>query len=920
MNGLFRILSLWLAAALLISAFFPGGKVDAQTGSDPAARAQALVNSLTPEERVGQLFLVTFTGTDVSAESQIYDLIVNHKVSGVVLSAGNDNFGETDNTVQNAQLLINQLQQLGWEGAQQNGHYVPLWIGLSQEGDGAPQDQIINGLSKLPSEMMLGASWNTSLAEQVGKVMGSELNALGVNLYIGPSLDVITSPSTGVDDLGVRSFGGDPYWVGKLGQAYISGLHTGSNNQMIVISKHFPGRGSSDRSLDNEVGTVRKSLEQLKQIELAPFIAVTSGGNTGSVTDGLLVSHLRYQGFQGNIRATTRPVSLDSTALSQIMALESFKTWRDAGGLMVSDNLGSTAIRRFADSTMQSFDQRQVARSAFLAGNDLLYVDNFAGSGEKDSYSGVVATLEFFLIRYNQDPAFAERVDQSVLRILTAKFKAYPTFGINQVRKSESALGGIGKVSGLDYTVAQEAATLIDPTQAELASVITDAPQREERIVFLTDTIKIRQCSTCNEVSSPAVDAMQKAVISGYGPLAGNQVVSSRLKSYSFQSVLDWLNDTDPPVDLATDVNQANWLVVLTQDLDSSRPASYAFKRILAEKPDVLRDKKVVVFAMGAPNYLDSTDIARITAYYGLFGKSQSNLNVAALVLFQEMTPHGSSPVSISGVGYDLINATSPDPQQVINLMLDLPEATLPTLSVTDLTITPNPIPEYKIGDTLPMRTGVILDQNGHQVPDGTVVRFLITTGAEVSSTQQIDATTVDGVARASFRISSPGLHQVGVVAEPAQTSDILQLDVQPDAAAIVIAVTPTPEVSVTPNVTPTQDLTPTPTLTPAPDPSAGLPVFADWIMAMVVIILGCGLAYNFGLRLRSARWGIRWALCSALGGLLSYIYLAGRLPGSTSWLTLTGTAGMVGVTLLFTAFGWAVGILWYAIPGKDQH
>jgi beta-N-acetylhexosaminidase len=56
-----------------------------------------------------------------------------------------------------------------------------------------------------------------------------------------------------------------------MGKAYISGLHTGSKSRMVVIAKHFPGRGSSDRSPEEEVATVRKSLEQLKQIELPPF-------------------------------------------------------------------------------------------------------------------------------------------------------------------------------------------------------------------------------------------------------------------------------------------------------------------------------------------------------------------------------------------------------------------------------------------------------------------------------------------------------------------------------------------------------------------------------------------------------------------------------------------------------------------------
>ena len=82
------------------------------------------------------------------------------------------------------------------------------------------------------------------MAQQVGAVLGSELSALGFNLYFGPSLDVVEAPNPSAQiDLGPRVFGGDPFWVGEMGRAYISGLHTGSNSRMVVVAKNFPGRG-----------------------------------------------------------------------------------------------------------------------------------------------------------------------------------------------------------------------------------------------------------------------------------------------------------------------------------------------------------------------------------------------------------------------------------------------------------------------------------------------------------------------------------------------------------------------------------------------------------------------------------------------------------------------------------------------------
>ena len=93
--------------------------------------------------------------------------------------------------------------------------------------------------------MALGATWDPSLSEKVGVVAGQELSSIGFNLYFGPSLDVLESPEATLSNgLDANVFGGDPYWVGAMGSAYITGLHNGSNGRIAVIADHFPGRGA----------------------------------------------------------------------------------------------------------------------------------------------------------------------------------------------------------------------------------------------------------------------------------------------------------------------------------------------------------------------------------------------------------------------------------------------------------------------------------------------------------------------------------------------------------------------------------------------------------------------------------------------------------------------------------------------------
>ena len=75
---------------------------------------------------------------------------------------------------------------------------------------------------------------------------------MGINLLMGPSLDVLFTPRPEASgDLGSRAFGGDPYWVGQMGAAYIRGAH----GQQRADGGHGPALsrpGRSDRPPTDE--------------------------------------------------------------------------------------------------------------------------------------------------------------------------------------------------------------------------------------------------------------------------------------------------------------------------------------------------------------------------------------------------------------------------------------------------------------------------------------------------------------------------------------------------------------------------------------------------------------------------------------------------------------------------------------------
>ena len=697
---------------LLSNSVLGAFRVQAQQDTPAEEKARQLLELLSPEERVGQLFLVTFTGTEVGENTPIYDLIVKNHVGGVVLLAGNDNFISGEGSLAHILSMNRQLQLNRWAAAQQPQpvpgtnetrmiYFSPLLIGTYQEGDSSPYDQILTGVTSLPNGMGIGATWNPDFAQQVGSVMGSELAALGINLLIGPSVDVLETPkSESSSDLATRAFGGDPFWVGEMGRAYITGVHQGSNNRVATIAKHFPGNGGADRPVEEEVSTVRKSLDQLNKIDLVPFFAVTGDApTTDATTDALLASHIRYQGFQENIRATTRPVSFNSTALSQLMSLTPLSTWRQAGGLVVSDNLGSRAVRNFFELTGQDYEARRVALNAFLAGNDLLYLGDMSDETDPDPYTAVLRTLEFFTQKYREDPAFAQRVDESALRVLTLKYRLYPIFNLDSTLPELDGLTEIGTSTQVSFDVARQAATLISPSAADLDIILPDPPNQLDKIVFISDVRTAKQCTQCPDEQIFPVDAIQQAVLRLYGPQAGSQVLPFNLSSHSFDDLVKMLDGPRNSSQLELDLRRAQWIVFGMMDVSEDNPTSQALTRFLAERPDLFQQKRLIVFAFNAPYFLDATNISKLTAYYGLYSKIPSFVDAAARLLFKELSPVGVLPVSVPGVGYDLITATSPDPNQIIPVSLDTGEEANPT---PETTTTPEPIvaPNLRVGDS----------------------------------------------------------------------------------------------------------------------------------------------------------------------------------------------------------------------------
>lgn len=930
-----RIVHLILVLTLYLSASSGVWANPVQQPTSQTGPVAALVRRLTPAEKIGQLFVVTFYGPSAAPGSDIQRLITEYHVGGVVLSAANDNITDTLNAPAQVLTLTNQLQAAVFSATQgvsptsasPAAPYIPLFIALQQEGNGYPFSAIRSGLTDMPSSMAIGATWDPTYAEAMGNIVGSELAALGVNMLLGPALDVNDTPRPGSSgDLDTRVFGGDPYWVGVMGQAYIRGLHIGADQRLAVVAKHFPGLGSSDRNPDSDqdVPTVRKLLEQLKQNELVPFFAVTGGvTDTTAMADALLTTHIRFVGFQGNPRQTTRPISFDEQALGQLLALPEIAAWRTAGGVTLSDALGVEAVKRFYDPSERTFNNKRIAREAFAAGNDLLYLADFGLNPRLDQTDTIIDTLTYFTQQYEADPVFADKVDAAVTRLLTLKLRlSGGAFDLARTLRPDSGLADLrapARETAL-RALAQSAATLVGLTDEEAAARLAEPPAPTDRLVFFTDARQGRECATCP--AYPLIDKreLERAILRRYGPAGSGQVREGNLLSFTFDELAAHFaasrlptpvpsaeTPTPEPSPLETALLQSDWIVFNLLDVTAANPASSVLSTFLAQRADLTRNKKIIVFAFGAPYYLDATDVSKLTAYYALYSKAPIFVDVAARLLFREFAPQGALPVSVPSVGYDLRQATAPDPAQFIDIVTDQPDLgpETPTAAPGGITI--------KRGDTLHLRTGVILDLNGHPVPDGTQVSFSILYADDILPAIQT-ALTQAGVAATSLILTRVGSLRVTAASEPALASTIVQLTVFEDTGTIEF-LTPTPEPSATPQPTPTlTPVTPTPLPSPTPTPVIPPPTPArvglrDFIMMCVGLVAATLVGYRLGGKHASGNQRFRVGLAGAIGVLIGYNYFALALPGAEAayqtFNILAATICVVMGALLGLLTGW---------------
>lgn len=224
---------------------------------------------------MGQCFMMGFEGTEVTP--QIRTLIEDHHLGAILLSTKNmKSARETANLVQELQTI-----------AHQAGHLVPLIIALDQENGGVNSLFDEDYICQFPSAMGMAATGSPELAYEVANATAKELSAVGVNMIMGPCLDVLTNAR--YQPLGVRATGDDPQEVSQYGIAAMNGYKDAG---IATCGKHFPSYGNLDflgSSLDMPI--ITETLEQLSLGALVPFRNAIREGMDSIMVGGCAIAN-----------------------------------------------------------------------------------------------------------------------------------------------------------------------------------------------------------------------------------------------------------------------------------------------------------------------------------------------------------------------------------------------------------------------------------------------------------------------------------------------------------------------------------------------------------------------------------------------------------------------------------------------------
>ena len=292
-------------------------------------QAQDIVDEMTIEEKIGQLFLVRYEKNDTTYLNNFYP-------GGYILFAKDFN----NHTKEQMAKELKDLQGIS---------KYPLILGVDEEGGYVTRVSRYPAFRsekfKSPRDYYLEGGYD--LLEQTEKEKAELLKSIGLNLNLAPVADISTNED---DFIYIRSFGED---ATKTSEYVTKMVGYANSNNINSTLKHFPGYGNNS---DTHTGIAIDNREYsiFTENDYKPFEA----GIKANVPS-ILISHNIVTCLDENI-----PSSLSSKVIGELRNKLGFT------GIIMTDDLAMDAVKEYVDNG-------KAATMAINAGNDMIITSDF---------------------------------------------------------------------------------------------------------------------------------------------------------------------------------------------------------------------------------------------------------------------------------------------------------------------------------------------------------------------------------------------------------------------------------------------------------------------------------------------------------------------------------------------------------------
>jgi beta-glucosidase-like glycosyl hydrolase/CubicO group peptidase (beta-lactamase class C family) len=328
----------------------------------------SVFNAMSPEQRLGQLFMIAAYSNGKESDYQDIDKLVrDYNLGGLIFMQGGP---------MRQAALTNRYQSLA---------KIPLLISMDAEWGLSMR---LDSTLQFPRQMTLGAIQNDDLIFKMGKEMANQCKRMGVHISFSPAVDVNSNPMNPV--IGIRSFGENKEKVAAKGSAYMRGLQA---NGVIAVAKHFPGHGDTDADSHLSLPEIKHSKKRIDEIELYPFKRLIKDS-----VAGVMVAHIHVPAFDDD---ENKASSLSKEVVKKLLIDK-----LDYTGLVFTDALNMKGVSKF-------YKPGEIEVMALKAGNDvLLFSEN------------VPLAIESIKKAIENDDLEQKDVDAKVRKILGAKYWA----------------------------------------------------------------------------------------------------------------------------------------------------------------------------------------------------------------------------------------------------------------------------------------------------------------------------------------------------------------------------------------------------------------------------------------------------------------------------------------------------------------